>query len=151
MGGRGQPTVGRTESGGKLRVLPAWRCSKQNHVVVGHRFCVDLVGACDEHQTAANNAGVVGGFFFFFRENRACNPSYCFTMVSSHQQAFLQICGHDLAKTYPKQFGKMIDYFARIYVPQLDKTDVDALSRLQTLLVDERCRNPPAGADYGRK
>ena len=64
-------------------------------------------------------------------------------------EAFLQIVGHDLARAYPRQFAKLIDYFAKVFVPLLPKgEDIDALSRLQTLLVDEKCSKPPKGANY---
>lgn len=64
-------------------------------------------------------------------------------------ESFLQICGHDLARAYPRQFGKMIQYFATQYAPLLPKdVDTDAKSRLQSLLVDEKCVRPPVGANY---
>jgi hypothetical protein len=64
-------------------------------------------------------------------------------------EAFLQICGHDLALTYPRQFSKMIHYFATQYAPLLPKDqDTDAKSRLQSLLVEQKCAQPPTGANY---
>jgi hypothetical protein len=64
-------------------------------------------------------------------------------------ESFLQICGHDLARAYPRQFAKMIQYFATQYAPLLPKdVDTDAKSRLQSLLVDEKCVRPPVGANY---
>jgi hypothetical protein len=64
-------------------------------------------------------------------------------------EAFLQICGHDLARTYPRQFPKLIQYFATQYAALLERNvDVDAKSRLHSLLVEEKCARPPQGAHY---
>ena len=64
-------------------------------------------------------------------------------------EAFLQICGHDMARTYPRQFPKLIQYFATQYAALLERNvDVDAKSRLHSLLVEEKCARPPQGAHY---
>ena len=64
-------------------------------------------------------------------------------------EAFLQITGHDLAKAYPRQFTKIVDYFATHYIKLLpDTKDADAKSRLHTLLVVDKCNQPPKGAKY---
>ena len=63
-------------------------------------------------------------------------------------EAFLQIAGHDVRRAYPRQFPKLVDFFASAYSKHLPTGDPDVKSRLHDLLVTEKCANPPKGADY---